>query len=61
MTGAVTDSLTEEPLPGVNVLVQGTTTGTATNANGEYTVSIEAAIIEQGPDVLETQVWWDVE
>ena len=28
------------PLPGVNVLLQGTTTGTVTDANGDYTISV---------------------
>ena len=34
--GKVTDALTQEEIPGVNVLVKGTTTGTITNFDGEY-------------------------
>ncbi|HKI44930.1 MAG TPA: SusC/RagA family TonB-linked outer membrane protein, partial [Balneolales bacterium] len=40
VSGKVTDSSTREALPGVNVVVKGTTIGTATNANGEYTLDI---------------------
>lgn len=36
VTGTVTDALEGTSLPGVNVLVQGTTSGTTTNADGEY-------------------------
>jgi len=39
VSGLVTDT-TGEPLPGVNVVVQGTTTGTATNLDGEYELTI---------------------
>lgn len=40
VTGTVTDSETGEPLPGVNVLIQGTSTGMATNADGEYSLNV---------------------
>jgi len=40
VTGTVTDAQTGDPLPGVNIVVQGTTTGTTTDMDGEY--SIEA-------------------
>jgi TonB-linked SusC/RagA family outer membrane protein len=39
ITGKVTDAATSQPLPGVTVLVKGTTVGTATGADGSYTVS----------------------
>lgn len=39
ITGTVTDSTTGEPLPGVNVVVEGTNQGAATGANGNYTIS----------------------
>lgn len=38
LTGRVTDSKTNEPLIGVNVVIEGTTTGTITNTRGEYTL-----------------------
>lgn len=38
IAGTVTDAATGEPLPGVNVVIQGTTQGTATNINGEYVI-----------------------
>ncbi|NNE75814.1 MAG: TonB-dependent receptor plug domain-containing protein, partial [Pricia sp.] len=41
VTGTVTSSTDGSPLPGVNVLVQGTTNGTQTDFDGNYT--IEAA------------------
>lgn len=40
--GRVTDITTGQPLQGVNVVVKGTTTGTATNANGEFELAVES-------------------
>ncbi len=39
--GTVKDSKTNETLPGVTVLVEGTTTATTTDAKGEYTINVE--------------------
>ena len=39
ITGIVTDAM-GEPLPGVSVMIKGTTQGTATDANGAYSLSI---------------------
>lgn len=39
LTGVVRDEATGETLPGVNVFIQGTTMGTATDVNGRYTIS----------------------
>lgn len=39
ISGKVTDSTTRETLPGVNVIVQGTTNGTVTDMDGNYTLS----------------------
>lgn len=39
VTGKVSDSKTGEGLPGVSVIVKGTTTGTATDINGSYTIN----------------------
>ncbi|MCB2218869.1 MAG: TonB-dependent receptor [Bacteroidetes bacterium] len=41
VTGTVTDATEGEPLPGVTVLVKGTTTGTATDIDGKYTLSVD--------------------
>jgi iron complex outermembrane receptor protein len=41
VSGTVTDAASGDPLPGVSVVIKGTTQGTATNFNGEY--SIEAS------------------
>jgi TonB-linked SusC/RagA family outer membrane protein len=43
--GRVTDATTSTPLPGVNVMVKGTTRGTATDADGEYALEVEASDI----------------
>jgi len=53
IVGKVTDAGTGEPIPGVNILVEGTTTGAATNIDGEYYIlnlspgvySLKASII----------------
>jgi TonB-dependent starch-binding outer membrane protein SusC len=42
VTGTVTSTEDGTPLPGVNVLVKGTTIGSATDANGKYSLSISA-------------------
>ncbi|MEL7170959.1 MAG: TonB-dependent receptor, partial [Bacteroidota bacterium] len=39
ITGTVRDAATLEALPGVNVVVQGTTLGAATNAEGRYVIT----------------------
>ncbi|MEX2403358.1 MAG: SusC/RagA family TonB-linked outer membrane protein [Balneolales bacterium] len=36
ISGQVTDAVSSESLPGVNVIIKGTTTGTATNAEGHF-------------------------
>ncbi|MGQ7869339.1 SusC/RagA family TonB-linked outer membrane protein [Sunxiuqinia sp. sy24] len=41
ITGSVTEALTGEPIPGVSVIIKGTTSGTITDFDGNYT--IEAA------------------
>ena len=38
ITGTVTDAVTGESLPGVNIVVEGTTVGTATDFDGEFTI-----------------------
>ena len=40
VTGKITDSKTGAPVPGVNVVVKGTTIGTYTDANGKYSISL---------------------
>lgn len=40
VTGTVTDTSDGSPLPGVNVLVQGTTNGTQTDFDGNYTIEV---------------------
>src|SRR5687768_9680033 len=40
ISGKVMSSEDGSPLPGVNVIVKGTTNGTATDAEGQYTLSV---------------------
>jgi len=40
VSGTVTDSETGDAMPGVNVLVKGTTLGTLTDLNGKYTIGV---------------------
>ena len=40
VTGVVTDNMTGSPLPGVNIAVQGTTTGTASDADGAFQLAV---------------------
>ncbi|MFN5422692.1 MAG: SusC/RagA family TonB-linked outer membrane protein, partial [bacterium] len=42
VTGKVTDQSTGAPVPNVSVTVKGTSRGTATNANGIYTLSLQS-------------------
>lgn len=41
VTGQITDKNTGENLPGVNVLIKGTTEGTITNLNGEFSLKAD--------------------
>lgn len=40
VTGKITDSKTGAPIPGVNVVVKGTTTGTFADSNGKYSITL---------------------
>ncbi|MFH5833000.1 SusC/RagA family TonB-linked outer membrane protein [Halalkalibaculum sp. DA384] len=40
VSGIVTDAETGEPLPGVNIIVKGTTIGTTTNTEGKYSFDV---------------------
>ncbi len=40
VTGTVIDAETEEPIPGANVAIDGTTRGTTTNIDGEYSLDV---------------------
>src|SRR5690606_27108513 len=40
VTGVVTSAEDSAPLPGVSVLIKGTTTGTSTDVNGRYSLNI---------------------
>ncbi|HYW36223.1 MAG TPA: TonB-dependent receptor [Balneolaceae bacterium] len=43
VNGKVTDAKSGKSLPGVNIKVKGTTTGTTTNAKGKYSLSVPSA------------------
>jgi TonB-linked SusC/RagA family outer membrane protein len=40
VTGTVIDSKTSDVIPGVNVIIEGTTQGTITNLNGNYSIEV---------------------
>ena len=40
VTGTVTEQSTSLPLPGVNIIIKGTTTGTATDFDGNYLINV---------------------
>lgn len=42
ITGVVTDAQNKETLPGANIAIKGTTRGTSTGVNGEYTLEVAA-------------------
>lgn len=42
VSGVVTGASDGLPLPGVNILIKGTTTGVSTDANGNYSISVPA-------------------
>jgi len=45
LTGTVTSSEDGGPLPGVTIMVKGTTTGGITDADGNYTISVTGATV----------------
>jgi len=40
VTGRITDSQTGNVMPGVNILIRGTTTGTISDAGGRYSITV---------------------
>lgn len=42
VSGKITDKADGTPLPGVNILVKGTTNGTISNVDGQYNLSIQS-------------------
>ena len=40
VTGTVTDAITGEFLPGVNILIEGTNNGTTTDVNGKFSINV---------------------
>lgn len=43
VTGVITDEMSGDPLPGTTIVIEGTTLGTVTNINGEYTLPVPSA------------------
>ncbi len=43
VSGTVVDNSTGQPIPGVNVLIKGTVTGTSTDGNGKYQVNLSSS------------------
>ena len=44
ISGSVTDAETNEPIPGVNIVIQGTTEGTNTDFDGNFSLSTNRAV-----------------
>ena len=56
VSGSVVDSETGTPLPGVNVVVQGTSTGVSTDFDGNYQISVsQGSVLEFSFIGFETQ------
>lgn len=47
VTGTVVDATTQETLPGVNVVIKNTTTGTVTDASGRYSITVSPGQVLQ--------------
>ena len=43
LTGKVISSEDQGPVPGVNILIKGTSNGTITDVNGAYTINLETS------------------
>ena len=43
ITGKVTSATDKEPIPGVSVVVKGTTIGTSTDINGKYSINVPSS------------------
>ncbi len=43
VSGIITDASTGEPLPGVNILIEGTQQGVITDGNGQYSIQVSSA------------------
>ncbi|TRX70389.1 TonB-dependent receptor [Carboxylicivirga sp. M1479] len=41
VSGKVIDHENEEPIPGVSIIIEGTTTGTITDINGDYSIKVD--------------------
>ncbi|QKZ12813.1 SusC/RagA family TonB-linked outer membrane protein [Spirosoma sp. KUDC1026] len=46
--GVVTSGEDNSPLPGVNVVIKGTSTGASTNAEGAYTITVPTNLVKNG-------------
>ena len=42
ITGTITDAATDEPLPGVNIVIEGTSTGVISDLKGNYSIDVAA-------------------
>ena len=47
LSGKVVSAIDDLPIPGVNVIIQGTTTGTSTDFDGNYQISVKAGDVLQ--------------
>ena len=57
VTGTVTSSEDSQPLPGVNVVVQGTTIGSISSGNGTYSIMFRPGMFHFNSPLSDTQSW----
>jgi len=55
--GTVTSALTGQPLPGANIMIRGTTTGTATNIDGFFRITVPSAQVTGAEETLVATFW----
>ena len=46
VTGTVTDASDGTPLPGVTIVIKGTSTGTSTDIDGHYALNVPGDVVE---------------
>ena len=64
VTGVIVDEATQAPLPGVNVIVKGTTQGSISNLDGQYTIEVpgqDAVLVFSFVGYLEVEEHYDSE
>ncbi len=58
VTGTITDNESGEPVPGVSIVIKGTSTGTVSDINGKYQIGVQegAVLVFQGVGLVQQEV-----